>query len=347
MCYYLVKDKGDNMNEKYYNYNDLEQMQEKAKKIDSEPDKKNFLKTLTPLEQKMALFYSKRPYDIINYLDTLNSKETNIMLNELNDEEISKLLEQFTAEDKKSFYRTFSNSILVNKFISNDKQAFTHVDELDLERKIELLDSSKVATEKATEKIYDSLSTDEKKEVETKITSTEGSLVVDKVIESDENNLENTMEEVLEEQDVKLQQQEEQNEETQEEKSEEKEQQENQEEQKEEIQEEKFKEINNFLKSRLEYYKQQNPKFNDIDIATPNLFDSLSEELKEIVNNDFNLLTNEQKDKLNNTEDKENLLNEFQKSKEDCESEIINNIKQINKVNEEELTNEQSYVKTI
>ena len=333
------------MDEKYYNYNDLAQMQERARKIDYEPDKKNFLKTLNPLEQKMALFYSKRPYDIINYLDTLNSKETNLMLNELNNEEISKLLEQFTAEDKKNFYSTFSNSVLVNRFISNDKQAFTHVDELDLERKIELLDSSKVATEKATEKIYDSLSTDEKKEVETKITSTEGSLVVDKVIESDENNLENTMEEVQEVQDAKLHQPEDQPEEIQEEEVQEKEK-EQPEEQKEEKQEE-FKELDNFLKIKLEYYKQQNSKFNDIDITNPNLFDSLSEELKEIVNNDFNSLTDEQKDKLNNMEDKENLLNEFQKSKEDCEAEIINNIKQINQVNEEELSNKQSYVKTL
>lgn len=322
------------MNQKYYNYNDLAQMQEKAKKIDYESDKKTFLKAMNPLEQKMALFFSRRPYAIINYLDSLNNNETNIMLNELTNEEISKLLEQFTSEDKNNFYSTFSNSNLVNKFIANDKQAFTHVDELDLERKIELLDSSKVATKKATEEIYNSLSSKEKVAVEEKITSTEGSLVVDNVIESSEDNLENVVVEEQELQETKNDEQE-----LQEIKNEEPEE---KPEEQEEVQKEQSKEINNFLKNRLEQYKKQNPKFKDIDITDPNIFSLLSDELKEIVTNDFNSLTEEQKNKLNREED---LLNEFQKSKEDCESEIINNAKKVELESKEEVVND--FVKTL
>lgn len=330
------------MNQKYYNYNDLAQMQEKAKKIDYESDKKSFLKAMNPLEQKMALFFSRRPYDIINYLDSLNNNETNIMLNEMTNEEISKLLEQFTSEDKNNFYSTFSNSNLVNKFIANDKQAFTHVDELDLERKIELLDSSKVATKKATEEIYNSLSSKEKVAVEDKITSTEGSLVVDNVIESSEDNLENVVVEEQELQETKNDEQELQEikNEEQEEKPEEKK--EEQEEVQKEVQKEQSKEINNFLKNRLEQYKKQNQKFKDIDITNPNIFSLLSDELKEIVTNDFNSLTEEQKNKLNREED---LLNEFQKSKEDCESEIINNAKKVELESKEEVVND--FVKTL
>ena len=331
------------MGEKYYNYSDLQQMQEKAQKIDYEMDKKNFLSKMNPLEQKMALFYSKKPYDIISYLDSLNYKETNEMLNELTTEEIVKLLEQFTAEDKRNFYSTFSNSTLVNKFIANDKQAFNHVDVLDLERKIELLDSSKVSTTQATEKIYESLSSEEKVEVEAKITSIEGSLVVDKVIESSEDNLENTVVEEQELQETKIEEKEPPKEEIREEKElpKEEEKQEEKELPKEEVQDEKFKEINDFFKTRLEQYKMQNPNFKNIDITNPNLFSSLSDELKEIVINDFNSLTEEQKNKLN----KENLLNEFQKSKEDCESEIINNAKKVELESKEEVVND--FVKTL
>lgn len=329
------------MSEKYYDYNDLNQMKEKAKKIDYEPDKRNFLKSMNPLEQKMALFFSTRPYDIINYLDSLNYKETNMMLNELKNEEICKLLEQFTSEDKKNFYSTFSNSILVNRFIANDKQAFNHVDDLELERKIELLDSSKVSTQKATEKIYDSLSNEEKVEVETKITSIEGSLMVDNVKDDSENNLESIVEKEQDTLETRVEEKE-LPEEKQEEKQEEKEA------EKEEVQDEKFKEINKFLKAKLEQYRQQNPKFKDLDITNPNLFSLLSDELKEIVTNDFNLFIEEQKNKLNNQEKQEDLLKEFQKSKEDCESEIINNAKTVELESKEEVVNEQSdYVKTI
>lgn len=272
------------MNNRYYDYNDLNRMQEKTKKIDFEPDKKNFLKSMTPLEQKMALFYSSRPYEIINYLDCLNYEETNLMLSELNNEEISKLLERFNAEDKRNFYSTFSNSALVNKFISNDKNAFNHVDKLDFERKIELLDSSKVSTTKATEEIYDSLSVEEKKEVETKITSTEGSLVVDNVIENSAKDLENTILEEIESEKPQLNNQEERQHEEQQP------QEENQEEHKKELQEQKEEKIED----------QQEEKIED-----------------------------------------QNLLNEFQKSKEDCEIEIIASIKQNLLENNQQITNGQ------
>lgn len=334
------------MSEKYYNYNDLEQMKEKAKKIDYEPDKKSFLRTMNPLEQKMALFFSRRPYDIINYLGDLNNKDTNMMLNELTNEEISKLLEQFTAEDKRNFYSNFSNSVLVNRFIANDKQAFNHVDELDLERKIELLDSSKVSTTKATETIYDSLSTNEKAEVESKITSIEGSIVIDNVIEPNENNLENNVEETEEldvvkenEQKIQLEEIKEEKEQLKEEKVEEKEKIE------EKIQENKLKEINNFLKVKLEQYKQQNAKFNDINIDNPELFNSLSEELKEIVVNDFDLFIKEGENKSKQPED---ILNEFQNSKEEYEKELINSVLN-EKVNlqVEEVQEQHSYAKTL
>lgn len=334
------------MSEKYYNYNDLEQMQEKAKKIDYETDKKNFLRTMSPLEQKMALFYSRRPYDIINYLDSLNYKETNMMLNELTNEEISKLLEQFTAEDKKNFYSTFSNSVLVNKFIANDKQAFTHIDDLNLERKIELLDSSKVSTKKATEEIYDSLSSEEKIEVESKITSTEGSLMVDNLMEIEENQLENGLLEEIPSEQTLVNEQELQNEEFEEKIQEEREERkEEKQEKKEEIQAEKFKDINNFLKIRFEQYKQQNPKFKDVDQANPDLFNSLSDELKEIVTNDFNMLTLEQKEEIKNADD---ILSRFKKSKEVCETEIINRMMNEEiKIQEEMINEPNEHVKTI
>ena len=324
------------MNEKYYNYNDLEQMQEKAKKIDSESDKKNFLREMNPLEQKMALFSTKRPYDIINYLNSFDYKETNMMLNELTNEEILQLLELFTAEDKKNFYSTFSNSMLVNKFIANDKQAFTHVDELDLERKIELLDSSKKDTQEASKEIYNSLSVDEKELVEDKITTLEGSLAIENIIQTSENNVENDL--IVEAE--KLQEPEIVKEELQQE-----EQQESKEKEKpKDVQEEQLQEMNEFLKSRLEHYKKENPEFETIDINNPNLFISLSDKLKEFVINDFNLIKKEQKNKL----DQQDLLQEFQKSKENCEIEIINSIKPEELETKEEVVNEeQGFVKTL
>jgi len=343
---------GDKMSEKYYNYNDLQQMQENAKRFDYEIDKKSFLKSMNPLEQKMVLFYSKRPYDVFNYLDSLNNEQTNIMLSELTNEEISKLIDQFTAEDKKSFYSSFSNTILVNRFIANDKNSFVHIDELDLERKIELLDSSKVNTQVATQEIYNTLTTQEKQKVETKITSTEGSLVVDNVIDNSKLDSEDEITEDMEMQEFKLNEQELRNEEfkdeNQKETNQKEKQPEEQELQNEEFKQEKSTEINDFLKSKLREYKEKNPKFNNLDISVSNLFDALSDELKAIVINDFNLFLEEQKNKLSNKESQQDVLNEFQKSKEDCETEIINNVKQIQLQNQEEIINEQfNNVKTL
>lgn len=177
-----------------YGYEELQSMREHAKKYDSENDKKTFLKQVSPIEQKMILLSSKRPYDVLVYLDELNLKSTKVMLEQLRDEEIMNLLLLFSPEDKKRFYSTFSQPFVVNRFIEFDKKAFTHISDLDLDRKVELLDSSNMTTIDATKKVYESISSNEEKlEISNNLTTASGAVAFDVVsgLDGVETNIEN------------------------------------------------------------------------------------------------------------------------------------------------------------
>ena len=168
-------------NEHEFNYTELLQMTEHAKKYDLTDDKKIFLKNISPYEQKLVLLESKNPYEVLKYLEELDLPNTKLILNELTTDEILRILELFTSEHKEEFYNNYSDLNLVNKFISNDKNAYQHVEDLDLDRKIEILNSSNSNTVEAASVVYDSISDNEKSEVIKNITTTEGSIALDSV----------------------------------------------------------------------------------------------------------------------------------------------------------------------
>lgn len=174
--------------EKDYSYDELLQLQEHAKKYNYETDKKDFLRKVNPQEQKIILLSSQNPYEVLNYLDEIDLEESRDMLNRLTDKEILKMLELFSAENKKMFYATFSQTSLVNRFIVLDKRANDHITNLDLDRKIELLDSSNLSTVEASYKVYESVSPDDRLEVMESITTLDGSVALNR-IEDDVNDL--------------------------------------------------------------------------------------------------------------------------------------------------------------
>lgn len=157
--------------EKEIDYNVIKQIKEHAKKYDLAFDKKEFLKNVSAYEQKVILLESKSPCEVLTYLDELDLKSTKLVLRELTIDEISKILELFTTEDKKRFYNTFSELSVVNEFIMFDKNSSEYINELPLERKIELIDSSNEKTSEATSKVYESMTSEEKTVAVNSITS--------------------------------------------------------------------------------------------------------------------------------------------------------------------------------
>lgn len=318
------------MNQNYYSYEDIIKMQEHAKKYSGESDKRNFLKEVSIVEQKMVLLSNQRPYEVLIYLDSLNNKETNKMLNELTNEEISNIILLFTDDDKKNFYSNFSQTSLVNRFIAMDKNAFQHIEHLELDRKIELLDSSKSYTENASKKLYESISEDDKQYVSDSLTTAEASVVLDNVSSDFELNNEIS--------NIEEKQEEFENKEMLIEKPEPAQKEQPQEQQ---VLEEnpkldnELKEMNDFLKTKLQHYIENDPRFKDLDINNPKLYESLTPELRDVVDNDFNQLKNENKNPVlaensddKNIEDQEK-LNSFNELKSACENEVIEQVKAI------------------
>ena len=255
-------------------------------------------------EQKIILLNSKKPYEVLNYMQELDLKSSRLVLDELNYEEIKGLLELFTSEDKKMFYNSFSSLELVNNFITCDKKSYEYVKDLPFDRKISLLKNSKKETIQATTELYDSMSSVEKKEAEQTISfesSAEASLSLSEMIDSSENYQTVNLDEVTVEKTDNVEEPLENNldkvEELDENTNTEKEQ---------ELENlELLKEKNDFLKANIQNYIEKNLKFEEIDINLEDAYSLLSAELKSIVDDDFNL--REETKKQKETEDIEYL----------------------------------------
>ena len=176
------------INKNEFSYEDLKLMEEHAKKYDMVSDKKNFLKSITPYEQKLVLLHTTDPYEVLNYLDELDLKNSRIILSNLEYHEISKIIGLLNSDDKKRFYATFSDLDLVNKFIAYDKNASDHIENLTLDRKVEILNSTDSKTEEAATKIYDSINEEDKEVVVESVSSVEAKVALDNVVSSDESH---------------------------------------------------------------------------------------------------------------------------------------------------------------
>jgi len=166
----LKKRVGDNMNEnKLINqgisYEYLRILEEHARQYDYVSDKKNFLRSISPYEQKIVLLNTNDPYEVLEYLDELDMKATREILNNLTYDEIKKVLSLFSSEDKKRFYTHYSDLSLVNDFIMYDKNASDYIEDLSFDRKVDLIDSSTTETVEATSKIYETMSDDQREVV--------------------------------------------------------------------------------------------------------------------------------------------------------------------------------------
>ena len=175
--------------EKEIDYNLIKQIKEHAKNYDLSSDKKEFLKNVSAYEQKLILLESKNPCEVLTYLDELNLKSTKLVLRELTVDEISKILELFTTEDKKRFYNTFSELSVVNEFIMFDKNSSEYIKELSIERKIELMDSSNEKTSEATSIVYESMTPEEKTIAVESITSVDAISVLNNSSEYNNSTL--------------------------------------------------------------------------------------------------------------------------------------------------------------
>lgn len=310
----MIEDK--RRKETEFSYEELVQMMNHVKQYDITDDKKSFLKNISTYEQKLVLLESKKPYEVLKYLEELDLPNTKLVLNELKSEEIRKILDLFSSEDKKAFYDTYQELGLVNMFIANDKNAYNHIENLDLDRKIELINSSNQETINSTSKIYETVSVEDKKVMIDNITTLDGKTNLENVSAYEEylNNQETKVEELENSENAQLDKIEELENVEIEDKVEEVSEPLNNEENNEYL-----NQINDFIKNKLEFYIENNPKFKDLDLTEEDIFNSLDNELKQLVENDFNIFKENQEDEK---------LCEFKQATIMEEQEFINEIKQ-------------------
>lgn len=177
-------------------YEYLKRLEEHSKLYDFVPDKKSFLRSIIPYEQKLVLLNSSDPYEVLNYLDELDNKATRKILNELTYDEIKKVISLFNSEDKKAFYSHYSDLDLVNQFIVHDKNASEYIDDLTFNRKVDLIDSSNSKTIEATSKVYETMSEEQQDIVSDFVTESSAVSNLSTVEAQAENN---SIEEVVEE----------------------------------------------------------------------------------------------------------------------------------------------------
>lgn len=160
--------------EKEFSYEELLKINEHASTYELALDKKYFLRHIIPYEQKIILLNSINPYEVLRCLEEIDLKNTNLIINSLSYDEIFRLINLFSKEDKERFYSSFSNLEFVNQFMVYDKNAKDHVQDLTFDRKVELLDSSSKKTAVSTNIVYNSMSDQEKISANKKITSVDG-----------------------------------------------------------------------------------------------------------------------------------------------------------------------------
>ena len=328
-------------------YDEILRIKEHAKQYDSIANKKEFLRNAGAYEQKIILLESKRPYEVLNYLSELELETSKKILNSLTQDEIKKILELFTTEDKQNFYENFSELSLVNQFITIDENAQEHVKDLEFDRKVELIDSSNLQTKEASEIVYESMPYNEREEALNQITNANAAIALSTVdthyndekmsemIENNNINVENIKAETPQELEQKIE-----NEILKETK-----------EQNNKLEDNINKFKTEFLKASLQNYVKTIPKFasliNDLNLT----YEMLPEDLKSVVDKDFELKKEQEKNELeqqkkneqqpivetpkeminekNENEEKEEKteLDEFQNLKTECEKQEIEQIK--------------------
>lgn len=327
------------IDEQELTYEDIKQMKEHASKYEYVADKKEFLKGSSAYEQKYILLNANKPIDVLNYLVELDLDTTRTVLNSLNFDDITKILQKFTLEDKKNFYTNFKDLSLVNLFILYDKDTLEYIDDLTLERKVEILESSKPETLEATLKVYETIPEEQRDYVSEKLSTSNITTYVGE--DSFLNNETNT--DSLEIDSVDK-----------EEKTDELE-------NKEEKLNNEKKDINmetliGFLKSNERYYKENIEEFKNLNFQDPNFYLALTPELRLIVLQDYELFMNKNKlEKLNDkelsnstvenkkeepsSENQRDLYNEFIRVKNECEIHEIEELKDsLNENMEEEIS---------
>jgi len=177
-------------------YEYLKRLEEHSKLYDFVSDKKSFLRSIIPYEQKLVLLNSSDPYEVLNYLDELDNKATRKILNELTYDEIKKVISLFNSEDKKAFYSHYSDLDLVNQFIVHDKNASEYIDDLTFNRKVDLIDSSNSKTIEAASKVYETMS-EEQQDIVSDFVTESSAVSTLSVVEAQAEN--NSIEEVVEE----------------------------------------------------------------------------------------------------------------------------------------------------
>lgn len=310
------------INMQYISYEQLKQMQEHAIEYNVAFDKINFLRNVSPYEQKIILLQALKPYEVLNNLNKIDSKNTRLVLDSLTYDEIKNIINLFSSEDKKSFYTNFSDLDLVNQFIKQDTNSNNYIKDLTFDRKVELINNTDSKTIEATNEIYQSMTSVEQEKVSTAITA---SSAVSAVSEVSDNDARETIEIPSKEtEDLENNQEIQQLEETKEEQIEETE------ELKEESQDQAIDLKNEFLKTNLQYYTN-NKEFSNLTLEEINYL-NLPESLKIIIDKDYNLY---QEALRNKEENQDEILEKFNNEKENCERDFINKV--VNDITNEDI----------
>lgn len=180
----MINDRRINENE--FSYEELIKLREHSMQYQNVSDKRTFLKNMIPFEQKLVLLNSYKPYEVLSFLESLDYKNTDLIIDSLTNDELRKIINLFTMEDKQRFYNNFSHLDLVNRFIAHDKNSKEYVEKLTIDRKVDLLNETDNKTLESVETIYSTMSSEEKQIANEKVTLFD---IGNSTYDSNENNI--------------------------------------------------------------------------------------------------------------------------------------------------------------
>lgn len=322
--------KSDTINKdlKTADYNVIKRIEEHAKNYEQVSDKKEFLKNVSAYEQKCILLNSKRPYDVLMYLDELDLQSSRLVISELTYEEISKILELFTSEDKKNFYKSFSDLSLVNEFIKYDNNSSEHIKTLSFDRKVDILESTNKDTVQSSSKLYESMSSEEKTKAVELVTDVHASSVLIDIADNNDKNLDKDNNLFKE---IKILENK-----TNEKENVQEEQEQNNKDKKQENPEQINEDKNCFIRDNIQKFKYKISELQTIDINEENIYALLSTESKKLIDQEFELYVENKKnnsisketsdtliiDNSNNVSN-DSIVNKFNEMKTKCERDKI------------------------